>query len=309
MSKHIIFKIETNKLFRIFLNSEYSKFVIYNDLNIVLSSKRNVRTFKYNEISKISGETGICFSSVKIQTVYNEVFELPFLNKRKTQHADKWMNALLLCKKYKDIDSKIKGYFNSESYISYLQNSLFYEENINNNSRALSYRAEICKLFPNLKFDIEYPYLNSYLTNKDAERDKNNKKFLAEEPKRNAVYFEDLNKKQIEAVITDEDNVLVVAGAGSGKTKVIEARIQYLIENKKTDPDNILVLTFNKEACAEVKKRVTKLLNTKIPHIKTFHGFGLSINRDSEKSLAPFCDDKNKYQNLIRQIMFIVVES
>ena len=71
---------------------------------------------------------------------------------------------------------------------------------------------------------------------------------------------DELNKEQREAVVHGDGPLLIVAGAGTGKTKVITERIAYLIEAKKARPDEILALTFTEKAAEEMEERADKLL-------------------------------------------------
>ena len=72
-----------------------------------------------------------------------------------------------------------------------------------------------------------------------------------------------LNKTQLEAVESNKGPVLIFAGAGSGKTKVLTEKIHYLIEKEKLNPKNILSVTFTNKAAKEMKTRVKSLLKTK----------------------------------------------
>ena len=96
-----------------------------------------------------------------------------------------------------------------------------------------------------------------------------------------------LNSEQLKAVNHIDGPMLVLAGAGSGKTKVLTSRIANLIE-KGTSPYNILAITFTNKAAKEMKDRVTKLIGSAANNIQisTFHSLGLKILKENYSILG-----------------------
>jgi len=95
-------------------------------------------------------------------------------------------------------------------------------------------------------------------------------------------YLAHLNKNQKEAIIDLEGPCLIVAGAGSGKTRVLTSRVVHIIREKKAWPNQILCVTFTNKAAREMQNRVVSLLNQKtksLPWLGTFHSVSAKILR------------------------------
>ena len=97
-----------------------------------------------------------------------------------------------------------------------------------------------------------------------------------------------LNDKQKEAVEWPEGPLLVLAGAGSGKTRVLTTKLAYLVEEKGVNPYNILAITFTNKAAKEMKERAFKMLGSDAYHmqISTFHSLGLLLIRENYDKLG-----------------------
>lgn len=100
--------------------------------------------------------------------------------------------------------------------------------------------------------------------------------------------LEELNERQREAVLYNDGPLLIIAGAGAGKTKTLTTKIAYLIEKKNVAPENILAITFTNKAAKEMKDRLFKTIGqtAKYLQVSTFHSFGLKLLRENYDALG-----------------------
>jgi DNA helicase-2/ATP-dependent DNA helicase PcrA len=119
-----------------------------------------------------------------------------------------------------------------------------------------------------------------------------------------------LNPRQQEAVVTTEGPLLILAGAGSGKTRVITFRVAHLIENLRIRPEQILAMTFTNKAAEQMKSRVFSLLQTQragTPWISTFHSFCVRVLRRYVEAIGYKKDftiyDELDQQTLVKNVL------
>ena len=100
--------------------------------------------------------------------------------------------------------------------------------------------------------------------------------------------FESLNIEQKKALEITDGPILILAGAGSGKTRVLTSKIAHLVLDCNIDPSSILAITFTNKAAKEMKNRVYNYLGNKAYSIwiSTFHSFGLLIIKENYKELG-----------------------
>lgn len=122
--------------------------------------------------------------------------------------------------------------------------------------------------------------------------------------------LQQLNPAQRQAVLDCESQLLVLAGAGSGKTRVLTQKIAYLIRRKGIQPDAIIAVTFTNKAAREMRSRVSELLDAETAkklQVSTFHTLGLTMIRQSparyERKRGFTIYDASDSQNLIKDIM------
>jgi DNA helicase IV len=124
--------------------------------------------------------------------------------------------------------------------------------------------------------------------------------FVDEETTRYAEFFDHvesqpLTKRQREACVKDEENNLVLAGAGTGKTSTLLGRVGYLLESGRAKPNEILLLAYGKAAATEMDERISGRLGGVQVKTKTFHALGMEIiaQVEGEKpTVSPLATDQ-----------------
>ena len=124
----------------------------------------------------------------------------------------------------------------------------------------------------------------------DAFRQQFNENYTRQMLEKYATFFEHiesspLNPAQAQAVVNDEDSLLVLAGAGSGKTSVLVARVGWLLQRAEVAEEQILMLAFGRKAALEMDQRLADRLSTDSLSVKTFHALALHIIAEGSKKV------------------------
>ncbi|KIL38689.1 hypothetical protein SD70_24900 [Gordoniibacillus kamchatkensis] len=159
--------------------------------------------------------------------------------------------------------------------------------------------------------EIDDPSVQSYLTLMN-DFDKHvvlwNQEYVKRELINNKEFFDNIDGKSLDeqqriAVLTDEDNNLVLAGAGSGKTLTISGKVKFLTEKRGIFPDEILLISFTNKAAEEMHERIAKRLGVKVD-VKTFHKLGMGIiTRHSDVKPDVLDDSKPIIQEYFRSVI------
>ena len=176
-------------------------------------------------------------------------------------------------------------------------------------------REAIVSDFDNISLaDTEIELLNLFCTNFDlcaAKRKDYNNEFVKFEQAKCANFFSGLeayplSPDQTEAIIRDEDNNLVLAGAGTGKTTTISGKVAYLLEKKIATPDELLIISFTNNAALEMRERCRdfckNLSGVDNLQVRTFNSFGFFVCRTcSDQEIRLAFDDSDKAKSFLQE--------
>ncbi|WP_162842761.1 UvrD-helicase domain-containing protein [Mucilaginibacter pineti] len=208
---------------------------------------------------------------------------------------------LELRERFTQANDKITRLFNFEKYFSFREEQHFFNEFKDLRKKIPS---DINRL--DLAEDFSVIIQNFVNTYDDATlvREQYNNQFIKKEAAAFAYLFNQLedyplSEDQIEAIVRDEDNNLVIAGAGTGKTTTISGKVAYLLEKGLAKPEELLIISFTKNAVNEMYERCLKFCKH-IPDannldVRTFNSFGYLVRRhcsETELHLAFDGDDQ-----------------
>jgi len=157
--------------------------------------------------------------------------------------------------------------------------------------------------FENIKLEAEevkaIKKFQDYFTSAEKYRNEFNKLFVKDELKKYSSFFDDiegikLDNQQRTAIVTNEDNNIVIAGAGSGKTTTAIGKVNYVVDRYKTKPNEILLISFTNKSAQDLKDRIM----IKGVEAKTFHKFGIDIIAEVE-GRQPSIFDENQFRSLL----------
>ena len=210
--------------------------------------------------------------------------------------------VLNLNKKF-DLLLKYKnGYFNNSKLLSWesIAHSIYNELPKKN--------LESLKLSPTILVEIN-KFKNNYLQSESI-RKEYNQKFIKHELEECDTLFSNIDNASLDqqqrlSIVKDEDNNLVIAGAGSGKTTTVAGKVAYVIDRFNIKPEEILLITFTKKASDEMKERIRKKMCIDI-EVNTFHSFGRKVIGAVTNNMPSVIEEKkffSEMRNIFNSLM------
>ena len=195
---------------------------------------------------------------------------------------------------FKNFDDSLNKLLNEDKYLSkkFVSSNCILSKDTYESIKVLS-ESDVLKSYckkNKLDYNSLLKYYNDYekMNELISEHNNNyiNKHLVSDKDYLDSILKEDdpnilLDEEQRRVVLSDDDYTLVVAGAGSGKTTTIEAKVKFLIDKKVVSPEDILIIAFTRKATGELKSRFKKL-NINV-NINTFHSIGNTLIKNDEQ--------------------------
>ncbi|WP_448701998.1 UvrD-helicase domain-containing protein [Mucilaginibacter sp. AW1-3] len=206
------------------------------------------------------------------------------IKKRISKHPRK-LQLLAIQDQVREANLNFKRSTNFEKYFANWDEHLFL-------NTYYETRKAIRSRFEKLDLPEEYiielkTFINNF-DNSSSLREQYNDEFVIKESEKYSAFFKNLENyplsaDQVEAIIRDEDNNLVIAGAGTGKTTTISGKVAYILEKKLALPEELLVISFTKNAVIEMYDRCMRFCQhipaAKKLEVRTFNSYGFLVCR------------------------------
>ncbi len=281
---------------------------------IEVSGESHQYLIPFNELIDIRCKRGIVWGELEFEVIDEQVVRLHGTEWKQTQRfyhyvTDKWQQwsaemSVISAEVLTSLVTTIEQQTNQDAWLS-LRHLTIIKQNITKQFSSLPLPLARIPLFKNCV--SQYQLCTKWLNDSEQCRTQNNKKWCESVLIRYNDFFQNiesspLNDSQSLSVINGEDNVLVLAGAGSGKTSVLVARAGWLLLRGLAKPEQILLLAFGRKAAQEMNERIQLRLQQEEIEAKTFHALALHIIREgSNKSpvISELETDTKKRQKLL----------
>lgn len=292
----------------------YNKVRLLN-VGIEVSGEKHQYLIPFNQLLNIHCKRGLVWGELEFELPDEQVVRLHGTEWKETQHfycylKNKWqlwsnemseISAVVLSALVDSITQKLQqqNWLEQSSLVSI-------QQLIEQKFAALP--LPITRLVEFNQCHENYLYCLSWLNEGEQKRHQVNQQWSCSILAKYADFFQQiettpLNTSQSHAVVNGEKNVLVLAGAGSGKTSVLVARAGWLLARQLALPDQILLLAFGRQAAIEMNTRINERLDQQDIHAKTFHALALHIIRECGKKPPIISeletDQQKKYQLLL----------
>ena len=229
--------------------------------------------------------------------------KIGFLDRREATQALQSLNSPRHAARIKELSNRTLALFDSRHFVSASELNAIYQKTVRPGDSALTE----CKAPIHPRLDKSRKLARLLVHEAEGTRSLHNDAFILQQLEIHRAWFDcvetnPLTDRQREAAIRNEDSNLVVAGAGTGKTSCVVARVGYLLRQKLARPDDILILAYGKKAQVELAERIAKQLDNVQVEIRTFHSLGLSIcaqRPEGKPSLSRLAEDEKAMLNFV----------
>lgn len=305
-----------NKIYIFLLRPDIRRISISRE-NIRLEYKRDKFDLSASELRKVSLNKNLIFYEIVLDHVSGSKFAVKGLSRDTAVEAFGKLQRLYLdCLIEKIWPDFLSVY---DSWISLLRSPYYF-----NNARYVAWRRDNHKVGDSIQenkslFELADPEkreilleLGNIFQNGPELIRARNEQFVAVELKQwknflDSVESKPLTQNQRLAVVHDEDNNLVIAGAGTGKTSTIVAKVGYVIKRDLAKPEEILLLAFTRKAAEEMRERIEEKFGAAL-NVRTFHSLGLEILAHSEGRKPSLCKEADD-EALMRQLLEEIIQS